>query len=305
MNKVGSRNKSPVKNRKLGGNTVQHTAETLTLHGVVKPDLKQATDTHATVADRENTENVTMLAEERAAPSPVFPSRWCSPRGEWQTMWEAVVGLAHRDSVPPTPCQDAAGAVNKPRPIILIADGAGSSAVWEVGAGAVVTATLRLLDTIEHDTVAILDSVLDVAASTLNRFAKMLVKHAKGTLSDIAEIERRSIRDFRCTFLCIVLGKARTIWVKVGDGALIIERIEVATSAKSEEKLQLLPHLTILGSPGKGEFANQTTFVDDQLSVADVQWGVVDARLITGAAVMSDGAAEKLVSHDGSRALGT
>lgn len=54
-----------------------------------------------------------------------------------------------------------------------------------------------------------------------------------------------------------------------------------------------------LGRVGKGEFANQTTFVDDALSMNDVAVGSVASEGLTGVAVMSDGAAEKLVSNDG------
>jgi hypothetical protein len=46
-------------------------------------------------------------------------------------------------------------------------------------------------------------------------------------------------------------------------------------------------------------FANQTTFVDDRLSMQDVQWGMHSSVGVSGLAAMSDGAAEKLVSNNG------
>ena len=82
------------------------------------------------------------------------------------------------------------------------------------------------------------------------------------------------------------MGKERLLWVKVVDGALVIEeRGELRT----------------LSEAGKGEFANQTTFIDDKLTPDAVQFGIISSVYVSGLSAMSDGAAEKLVSNDGNR----
>jgi hypothetical protein len=211
------------------------------------------------------------------------------PKGDWYAVAEAVVGLAHRRIDPPLPCQDAFCISTKPRTTLLVADGAGSAAVSEIGANAVVYSCLRLLDTLNDQVSELLDNEFEPEFETKKSFALRLVKHAKGTLEDKAKQYRREIRDFRCTLLALVIGKERLLWIKVGDGALVIED-------KGE--------LKTLGEVGKGEFANQTTFIDDKLMPDLVQFGIISSIYVSGLAAMSDGAADRLVANDGSKVAG-
>ena len=208
------------------------------------------------------------------------------PTGDWYVVAEAVVGLAHRRSEPPLPCQDAFCISNKPRVTLLVADGAGSAAVSEIGANAVVNSCQRLLYTLDDQVFDLLDKNDAPEDILVKRFALRLVKHAMGTLEDISKRQRREIRDYRCTLLVLIVGKERLLWIKVGDGALVIQ-----------EK----GGLRTLGESGKGEFANQTTFIDDKLMPESVQFGIVSSVYISGLAAMSDGAAERLVANDGSK----
>ena len=89
--------------------------------------------------------------ETAGPPAPAFGT------GPWFSQYEAVTGLAHRDLSSPLPCQDAALAGNDPRPWLLLADGAGSSAVSEIGARCVVNGLNRLLHTLERPVAALLD----------------------------------------------------------------------------------------------------------------------------------------------------
>jgi hypothetical protein len=97
----------------------------------------------------------------------------------------------------------------------------------------------------------------------------------------------RSDRDFRATLLLAVVGQARIFWLKVGDGELVLQTRDGS--------------MRTLGQADKGEFANQTVFVDTSLTFDSVQYGTLDANDVTGLALMSDGASERLVAHDGSR----
>lgn len=233
----------------------------------------------------------TEAAPEEETQAPALTA--CEPDQHWQACYEAVTGLAHRDANPPLPCQDSAVALNSSRPIVIIADGAGSSAVSELGSQAVTTGLARLLNTLERQVAQLLDQPQNSSSEEVRSFALLLVKHAKGILDDLAVQHRRPQKDFRCTLLLAIQGKAQLLWLKIGDGALVIETLQ-------QDAGKLLPTLTTLGRVGKGEFANATTFIDDHLQPTDVQIGSCSSAHITGFAAMSDGAANRLVANDGS-----
>lgn len=216
-------------------------------------------------------------------------------RGSWFVQDEAVVGLAHRGKS--LPCQDAAQAVTRPRTALVLADGAGSSAVSEIGSQAVVTGTVRLIDTLDKPLGELLDAEQEPQPSAARAMGLLLVKHAMGLLKDLSAVHRREVRDFRCTFLVVVIGSKRHLWVKVGDGAIVIERMRLDGPLNSREPLWVSECAT-LGEVGKGEFANVTQFLD-AVTPQEVQFGTLDATDVCGALVMSDGASEKLVSNDG------
>lgn len=214
----------------------------------------------------------------------------------WFVQDEAVVGLAHR--IRNLPCQDAAQAVSLPRPALVLADGAGSSAVSEIGASAVVRATIRLLDTLDKPLSEWLEAAGDDGNSSARNWGLLLVKHAIGTLKDLAADHRRELRDFRCTLLVAVIGGEQLFWLKVGDGAIVMETRRLQTDEQGRSSW--VHDLCVLGEQGKGEFANQTQFLDG-ISPEDVQIGCLPAAHVSGLALMSDGAAERLVANDGSR----
>ncbi len=234
------------------------------------------------------------------AVSVVGPNR-ATPTGAvdmlWHPMEEAVVGLAHRKN--DFPCQDAAKAVSIPRPIVVLADGSGSSAVSEIGAQTVVRGVVRLLDTLHlHLLTDLLDSAVPPENEPLRKAALLIVKHAGGLLVDVAAQHRRSVRDFTCTLLVMVAGARRLLWIKVGDGALVLEKIRVGVP-EDPSLSTILYECSTVGKSGKGEFANETQFLDS-VNPEQVQFGIVESENITGIVAMSDGAAEKLVSNDGS-----
>jgi hypothetical protein len=154
------------------------------------------------------------------------------------------------------------------------------------------TGIARLLTTLDDQVGAWLDAPLTdhEAAQQSPSWQARILRHAQGLLNDLATRERRSVRDVRGTLLLCVVGVHRLFWWKVGDGAIVMR-----DSAG----------LRALGNPAqaKGEFANQTVFVD-QAQLADVQCGLLPSSEVLGVALMSDGGAEKLVAHDGSRVAG-
>jgi hypothetical protein len=207
------------------------------------------------------------------------------PDGHWAAADAAVVGTAHLRANPPKPCQDATLADATGRPLVVLADGAGSAAVSHVGAAAVVAGVRRLCRTLEGDLMAALDANTG-PEGLAESIARRIVAHTRGILDDLAELHLRDPEDFRCTLLVWLAGRQRALWLKVGDGALVAE----AEGA-----------CLCVGPAGKGEFANQTCFIGPRLEDRQWAWGEIDTTRITGLAAMSDGAAERLVASDLSR----
>ncbi len=220
-------------------------------------------------------------------------SQWCVPNGQWQVLAEAVVGLSHRDKN--LPCQDAVACQAAPRVCLVVCDGAGSSVVSELGANALAQGMSLLCHSLEAFWVDLLDSPTTHDA-LLEKMTRLVLRHAKGIITQLATQHKREARDFRSTLLMLVVGKAHLFWLKVGDGALVIEQIEHRYSVPAQPSDGRITLLSTLGELGKGEFANQTTFVDEQLKFSDVQFGLQSSEFLTACAAMSDGAAEKLVS---------
>lgn len=225
-----------------------------------------------------------------APPTPLPSPRDNCTAGAWAGMEEAVVGLAHRARN--QPCQDAVQLKVHPRPILVLADGAGSAKLSHLGAGAVVRGVARLVLSLESSFSQLLDQPHS-ETSQARQWALTLVKHARGLLEDLAASEWREVDELRCTLLVCIVGKVRSLWLKVGDGAIVV-------AEAAAEHGELRQSLRVVGDIGKGEFANQTTFID-KVTPDQVQWGVFASDNLAGVALMSDGAAERLVADDGQR----
>ena len=207
----------------------------------------------------------------------------------WLGAADTCVGAAHLRQESPTPCQDAALVVTGPCPMLVVADGAGSSPLSDVGADTVVVGLRRLAETLSRHFRMLLDTSEPPSEANARALAHTLVRHACGLLEDLARLHRRPATDFRSTLLVALGGRSHWLWARVGDGALVIERNGV---------------LQLLGAAGKGEFANQTVFLGETLRPEQVQWGLEASAGLSGVAAMTDGAAERLVSTDGTRISG-
>ncbi|MGU5545213.1 PP2C family serine/threonine-protein phosphatase [Aeromonas veronii] len=212
------------------------------------------------------------LAQLAAAPLPL---------ADWHGVSSQVVGYRHLQHG--LPCQDHAITHSQVRPLLVLCDGAGSAPCAEVGARALGEGMRRLLISLEP----CLDHWLDQQAEPedLTQLAMLLVRHAKGINSDLAATERRSGDDFRATLLLAVAGKHRLFWLQVGDGLLAWREQDYPESSWRQ-----------LGKGSKGEFANQTVFVDPNLGFSLVNWGIAPAGRLEAVMAMSDGAAERLYS---------
>lgn len=218
---------------------------------------------------------------------------YITPKGQAYHLNQSLVGIAHRQAKQPLPCQDASISTLTPRPILLVCDGAGSSAVSDIGSQTLCTQLTRLLQSLEPIISVYLDEEKHDDPLTLVR---IIIRHAIGILQDLSDFHRRSIKDFRSTLNMVIIGKLNTLWLKVGDGEILQQRMFNCENYVSNVQ-NLEVDYDFLGIAHKGEFANQTQFVDDTLTLKDVQWGIVTSEQTTAFALMSDGVAEKFVSN--------
>ncbi|MBW4626717.1 MAG: protein phosphatase 2C domain-containing protein [Brasilonema octagenarum HA4186-MV1] len=211
---------------------------------------------------------------------------------EWRGIYATTIGRSHLHSHPQVPCQDAAKAISKPRAGIFVADGAGSARLSHFGSKAVVEGLGEFTHSIEsiHQNILDREQILNCNESNEGKeYAYKFIKYAIERLRELSEQKECRVDDLKCTLLMTVLGKHYLFWLKVGDGFIVVEK---------DNKLELL------GSVGKGEFANQTTFLSERLKDEAIYYGFLPVQNVTGIAAFTDGAAETLVSMDGSRIAG-
>ncbi|HEA3083718.1 TPA: protein phosphatase 2C domain-containing protein [Aeromonas dhakensis] len=208
------------------------------------------------------------------------------PLSDWHGVASQAIGYRHLQHG--VPCQDHGLVHCQGRPLLVLCDGAGSAPCAEVGAHSLSEGMRRLLISLEP----LLGHWLDqpAAPDELAQLAMLLVLHAKGINADLGATGRRSGDDFRSTLLLAVAGRHRVFWLQVGDGLLALRERGYPGSPWRQ-----------LGKASKGEFANQTAFIDPQLSFAQVTWGTEPAGRVEAVVAMSDGAAERLYSSAESR----
>ncbi len=213
---------------------------------------------------------------------------------DWNICGEAVVGLAHRrrNEV----CQDAIHYLNTTRPILVLSDGAGSGLVSELGSKTLTIGMGRFFNSLDSEFQLFLDNYKllndeEIVKEKCNYWSLIALNHAKGLLEDAAILNKRNIKDLRGTLLFVIVGKYFTFHFQLGDGSIVYQN-------KNKELKAILPN-----ENSKGEFANQTIFVDGA-TIDDVQSGVLLSNEINALALMSDGINCKLVSTDGSKVAG-
>ncbi|MBO1347974.1 MAG: protein phosphatase 2C domain-containing protein [Hormoscilla sp. GUM202] len=251
-------------------------------------DVKSKTDKseEESIKAKSEEKSIPLTTEEFSNPLERYPNST-----KWRGIHAKQVGHSHLRYEPPVPCQDATLAVLEPLPAIFVADGAGSARLSHLGSQAVVKKLSEFItsqgeDSIYHE---LLDREQEINEEEGKKYAYTLIKRAVERLRELSKEEEHPVHAFKCTLVIAVLGKNRLFWLKVGDGFIVAEK---------DNKLELV------GPLGKGEFANQTTFVSDKIKDADIHYGFLPSHNITGIAAFTDGAGETLVSTDGSRIAG-
>jgi len=204
----------------------------------------------------------------------------------WKTISQTVVGKSHLKKNPPIPCQDSAICSSFNRPALFLSDGAGSAQLSHFGSNAIVNQLNNFLYATDDITSLLLDNKNSIDENGLNKFAERLIKQSIAAIRSIALHYNNPFENFRATVLTVVFGKEKLFWLKLGDGWIILQKGD---------------RLETIGSLGKGEYANETTFIHPVLEKNEYEYGVLEISDITGVALLSDGAGEKLVSNDGKK----
>ena len=196
---------------------------------------------------------------------------------EWNGLAVSVIGNDHvrREQ----PLQDASATVLSPRPAAVVCDGAGSAPFSHDGANAAVRAFRVALATLEPMLADCLDS-----DHTPWGFAKDLWHYVAGWIcralvaarDEVARTGSGNSSDYVFTFAAAIVGKLRSGFIQVGDGAIAVRTMTGACD--------------LAFKPEKGRYANVTTFLDAKTIEEDTfMTRVLPTSEIAGVMVMSDG----------------
>ncbi|MCB8883826.1 protein phosphatase 2C domain-containing protein [Acidisoma cellulosilytica] len=202
----------------------------------------------------------------------------------WRTAFATSIGTSHEKTG--SPCQDAADCrvvedLNGEQILIAaVSDGAGTAAHSEIGSKQTVSEFL------EHFSgVAQRDATLETITSTsVKRWFRSLVE----SLKDTATRNGHELRDYSCTILGAVLARTASIYVQLGDGAIV-----VATEGGDDYAWVFWPQ--------NGEYANSTFFVT-QPGVEELLQIEAEGPPVDEIAIFSDGI-ERLVLNMSERTV--
>lgn len=197
---------------------------------------------------------------------------------DWKCFGASVIGNDHvrREK----PCQDASAVVAAPRPSGIVCDGAGSAARSHEGARAAVREFGIFLAGMEPMFAQFLDDELmprDVAQGCWRHAATCLSNALCAAKKEVAmrASGTKRLTDYDFTMAALVTGKAYTGFVQVGDGALIVREGGINS---------------MVFDPAKGQFANQTKFLDEGIvGTDDFKTTVIPTFRLDGMLIMSDG----------------
>jgi hypothetical protein len=179
-------------------------------------------------------------------------------------------------------CQDYCTVRTERRTTIVLADGLGSAQLSSVGAEASVEAVADFILSRDDFVARALDTINSVVDDELTDFAHEIGKMRAQVFNRLSLRYLKDPSDFYATLLVMVIGAARSFWVCAGDGEIVVEEkggVRVLRTAARAGPPNVVPMLSV-----KGEIP---------------PFGVLDSTDLVAVAVMSDGAAEKLVSTDG------
>ncbi len=209
----------------------------------------------------------------------------------WKSFYNSQVGWAHLKQIPPLPCQDYSFASNEPIPYLIVCDGAGSAPLSHIGSERMVKIIAESIELLQSIIKEILDEELpnDTEERKKEQLKQIFIN------ASLKELEKLSLEYkvpksfFRTTLMIFIIGKNKCFWLKIGDGAILIQ--------KTNNELELI------GPIQKGEFINETVFISEKIKDEDVACNLIknDIKAVIS---FTDGAGEKLISNDGKNFAG-
>ncbi len=209
---------------------------------------------------------------------------------EWEGLAVSVIGPEHvRREMS---LQDASGVILSQRPAAVVCDGAGSAPFSHVGAEAAVREFRISLSALEPMLEACLDSdetSFGGAKDYWRYLAYWMCRAIVAAKEESARVGSGDPRDYDFTLAAVVVGKMRTAFLQVGDGAIAVRLRRWGGSA-------------LVFKPEKGRYANVTKFLDrDTVEEDEFQTRVLPTSAISGVMVMSDGPEIKMLDMSGNR----
>lgn len=202
----------------------------------------------------------------------------------WKSFFHSEVGWSHVKRN--LPCQDFCFASSTPFPYLIVCDGAGSAPLSHFGSKAIVESLSSLISVLQEPIQEFLDEDLseDLEKKKILQFKKIFINASLKELEKLESQYKVPKSYFRSTLILFLLGKKRSFWLKLGDGAILIQ------NEKGE--------LELIGPIQKGEYANETVFLSENMKEEDIACDVIKKE-IQAVIAFTDGAGEKLISHDG------
>ncbi len=196
----------------------------------------------------------------------------------------SAVGTSHLASG--LPCQDShyhlasIDALGRPVTILVASDGAGSASEAAVGS----TLACQTFAKLVADYISAGGLVDNISRDLASRWLAGVVYR----LSLKAWDEGKDVRDYACTLLAVICGEPATVFLQIGDGAIVIS--DGWTTA-----------WRYIFWPQHGEFANTTNFItsEDALEMLEFQ---KTGEPVAELALFTDGL-ENLVLHKANRTV--
>jgi hypothetical protein len=164
----------------------------------------------------------------------------------WKIIQASIAGTSHTKSG--RVCEDECIAHSFPAPdgeeilVGLIADGAGSAKRGGSGAQIACEAGIVVIE----GWIIQAGSFVGLKPEVVTGWAEEIIKN----IQKAAESEALTLRDFACTLLGAVIGKASSVFFQIGDGAIVI----------NDGGDRFVPMFW----PDSGEYANMSYFITDQ-----------------------------------------
>ena len=189
----------------------------------------------------------------------------------WRFALASVQGTGH--VAQDLPCQDAChccvlGSEEEPVLVAVAADGAGSAI--HGGDGAALACAL-----FPQEVAALIEtkgSARHIDRAFIDRWLAFFLLHVERR----AQEANSSARQFACTFLAAVIGVDYTAFVQVGDGAIVLSRLEEPDGYHCQFW------------PDQGEYANETVFLTSPCVGERLAFEAVPCR-IDEVALLTDG----------------